>query len=142
MDTQVILAVIGTAAGVVSACYAYLQHQKSRNASTGDQTSKPQAHSSVPKETKLWSTAVDKALENFRKTRGDCQIEIAQQKNFNKFSERFSTSELILYVKYLDAGEGETPDITHRFDLKINKDGDILEMEGKGKRRSGTEKFR
>src|ERR1700712_2730197 len=98
MDTQLILAVTGTAAGVVSACFAYLQHQKSRNTNTSD----TQAQSSVPVETKLWSTAVDKALENFRKARRDCQIEIAQQKNFDKSVDRFSTSELILYVKYTD----------------------------------------
>jgi len=136
-DAQVIPAVLGTAAGGVSAYYAYLQHQKSRAASTSGTPVNP----ATPKETKRWSTAVDKAIENFRKGRRECHIEIAQQKNFDKRVDRFSTSELILHVKYPDAGDGEAASVTYRFDLKINKDGDILEMESKGKRSTDEEKF-
>lgn len=145
MDTQIILAVLGTAAGVMSAYYAYLQHQKSRNTNKSS-TSDTSANSSAPKQTRLWSTAVDQAIENFHKGRRDCQVEITEQKTFDKPVDRFSTSELILHVKYLDAGpdagEGEAASVTHRFELKINKDGDILEMQSKGKRSTDREKFR
>ncbi len=135
MDAQALLAVLGTAAGVVSAYYAFLQHRKSRV----PETSNPLDGSPAPK---LWSAAVDKAIATFRNGRRECTVEMVEQKNFDKPFEQFSTSELVLHVKYLDAGDGDDAGLTHRFELKINKAGDILEMQSKGKRKSDREKFR